>query len=115
MKKIELEGILNQLIGIYKPIELNAIYNHQKSFYKKAYYKKININTNLIYKNIILLYSYGTLVLKIVYNDNKKQYFLNDGRIYSNTTLKHIKEALKQFINVDFSKKDIIKNDGIIL
>ena len=116
MKSLQdLKGILYQLKNNYDLKELTPKKDSRKSFYKKAYYTKISIDTNLIYKNIILLYSYNTLVLAICYNDTKKQYFLNDGRIWSNTTLRHIKEALHQFINIDYSKSDIIKNDGIIL
>lgn len=111
----ELEGILYQLNNKYDLKELTPKKDSRKSFYKKAYYQHIKINTNLIYKNIILLYSYNTFVLAICYNDSQKQYFLNDGRIWSNTTLRHIKESLYQFLNLNYSKSDIIKNDGIIL
>lgn len=116
MKNLQdLKGILYQLNNNYDLKELTPKKDSRKSFYKKAYYTKISIDTNLIYKNIILLYSYNTLVLAICYNDTKKQYFLNDGRVWSNTTLRHIKEALHQFINIDYSKNDLLKNDGIIL
>lgn len=82
--------------------ELQAIYDTRKTFYGKAYTK--------YYKNAILLYSYGTLVASVengkLLLDDKTPYDL----IFSHTTLRHIKEFIKQFMTSDtMSKKDIEK------
>lgn len=89
--------------------ELIPIYTNQNSFYKKAIVKKIN--------NLILLYSYDTLVCAIYDCAKYTKYVLNDNinndLLFSNTTLKHIKEFLYQntygFTNKLKTKKDIIK------
>lgn len=93
---------------------LQPVYNTQKDYYKKAVVKTLN-------NNIKLLYSYNTLVC-IIY-DNK--YILNDNinykLLFSNTTLKHIKDFLLQnidilrlshFIDSKITKNDIIKNNN---
>lgn len=93
---------------------LEPVYNSQKDYYKKAVVKTLD-------NNIKLLYSYNTLVC-IIY-DNK--YILNDNisynLLFSNTTLKHIKDFLLQNINIlrlshfidsKITKKDIIKNNN---
>jgi hypothetical protein len=83
-------------------IELKTIYDSRQSFYKKAM---------IDWKgNIIKLYSYDTLVLIIDVNKNK--YYLNDGRLWSNTTTRHIKETLHQYLGLNYTSKEIIKNDG---
>lgn len=94
---------------------LQPVYNTQKDYYKKAVVKTLD-------NNIKLLYSYNTLVC-IIYNDNK--YILNDNindkLLFSNTTLKHIKDFLLQNINMlrlshlidgKITKNDIIKNNN---
>lgn len=93
---------------------LQPVYNTQKDYYKKAVVKTLD-------NNIKLLYSYNTLVCII--NDNK--YILNDNisydLLFSNTTLKHIKDFLLQNIDIlrlshlidsKITKKDIIKNNN---
>lgn len=93
---------------------LQPVYNTQKDYYKKAAVKTLD-------NNIKLLYSYNTLVC-IIY-DNK--YILNDNinydLLFSNTTLKHIKDFLLQNINIlrlshlidsKITKKDIIINNN---
>jgi len=91
-------------------IALIPIYDARKSFYDKAIVKKIN--------NLILLYSYNTLVCAIYDNCKCAKYYLNNDissdLLYSHTTLRHIKEFLRQYLrNEVMSKKDIIKNDSV--
>lgn len=74
--------------------ELSVIYGNQKSFGGKA--KIVNSNEG------IDLYSYDTLVARI---KNKKAYVFNT---QSQTTVKHIKEFLKQNGFVATTKKQII-------
>lgn len=80
--------------------ELNCRYDTRKSFYGKA---KVVEQEN----GDLLLYSYDTLVARVKdgkfeVNSNVWSYYL-----YSNTTLRHIKEFFKQF----FKYQDITKND----
>lgn len=78
--------------------ELSCRYATAKSFYGKAIVKEEttrNIHGYTILKN---LYSYGTLVAKVLYSfiDNKKEItYLYMGR-YSQTTTRHQKEFFKQ-------------------
>ena len=80
------------------------IYDTRKSFYNKAYIIRID--------DLIRLYSYDTLVLEVgqdYYKLNKK---IDKDLLFSNTTLRHIKEALKQFYykdNKTLTKKEIMK------
>lgn len=110
----EVINYLTNYKGEVKKEFLQPIYNTQKDFYKKAEVKTLN-------NNIKLLYSYNTLVC-IIY-DNK--YILNDtinyNLLFSNTTLKHLKDFLLQNINIlrlshfidsKITKKDIIKNNN---
>lgn len=95
-------------------IELNCVYDSAKSFYRKAYYKNIDMMDG---KKGLALYSYNTLVCIICDN----YYILNDYSFYSSTTARHVKEFLKQFLhnsiveNIlqknNYSKKIIIKYD----
>lgn len=62
--------------------EMIPEFTNVKSFYKKAYIDRIN--------DLKVLYSYDT---KVAYIKNDKAVVLNT---YSATTLKHIKEFLKQ-------------------
>lgn len=110
----EVINYLTNYKGEVKKEFLKPIYNTQKDYYKKAEVKTLN-------NNIKLLYSYNTLVC-IIY-DNK--YILNDNinykLLFSNTTLKHLKDFLLQNINIlrlshfidsKITKKDIIKNNN---
>lgn len=94
--------------GDFMQFEMIPIYDGAKSFYKKAIIKQVN--------NLKLLYSYNTLVCIIYDNCKGIKYILNDdvtsNLLFSNTTLRHIKEFLKQNIagiNKNITKKDIIK------
>ena len=66
--------------------ELRVIHGTQSSFYKKAFVKKDNEDTEY-------LYSYYSLILTNYGNALK---FEEDFNLYSNTTMKHVREYLKQ-------------------
>lgn len=83
---------------------LMPLYDSRKSFYNKAYIVRIG--------NTIRLYSYDTLVLEVGQDYYKLNKNINDELLFSNTTLRHIKETLKQFYYKDdrtLTKKEIIK------
>lgn len=91
--------------------ELTPIYERVKSYYKKAYIKKYYNKNNIIVKYELL--SYNTLVLtykesKIKLNKNIKKELLT-----SQTTLRHIKEFIKQhFYLLDAETQEtLIKNN----
>lgn len=69
--------------------ELIPKYDKAKSFYKKAI---VTEHKNIENQNIISLYSYNTLVCYIIKDINN---CVVKG-IFSDTTLRHIKEFLKQ-------------------
>lgn len=74
---------------------------NQKSFYNKAV---IEYNEN----GEISLISYYTKMITI--KDNKIIYKNDDESNYTNTTLKHIKEFLYQFLNLtNLNKQKILK------
>ena len=71
--------------------DLMPIYEKSvKSYYSKA---KTTEHLNLKNENVISLYSYNTLVSYIVRN---KAHITKNKNHLSNTTLRHIKEFLKQ-------------------
>lgn len=83
---------------------LVPLYDSRKSFYNKAYIIKVG--------NLIRLYSYDTLVLEIGQDYYKLNKSINEKLLFSDTTLRHIKETLKQFYYRDdrtLTKKEIIK------
>lgn len=83
---------------------LIPLYDNRKSFYNKAYIVRVG--------NLIRLYSYNTLVLEVGQGYYKLNKSINDKLLFSNTTLRHIKETLKQFYYRDdriLTKKEIIK------
>ena len=69
-----------------KTRELRVVHGTQDSFYKKAFVKEDNEATQY-------LYSYYSL---IVTNYGKALKFEEDVNLYSNTTMKHVREYLKQ-------------------
>ena len=69
-----------------KTRELRVKFGTQNSFYKKAFVKEDNEGTEY-------LYSYYSL---IVTNYGKALKFEEDSNLYSNTTMKHVREYLKQ-------------------
>lgn len=83
--------------------ELKPIYDNAKSFYKKAFVEKCN--------DKIKLYSYDTHVATIYLTESGRYYSLNkdvrEDLLFSQTTLRHIKEFLNQFmsaLDVQYSK-----------
>ena len=105
---------------------LYPIYENVKSYYNKAYTKIISYcKYNHAFIDSIILYSYNTEILKIYINreNHKKSYYiLNSYFFYSQTTSRHIKETIKQYLyNTDiykilkknnFTKNSIIKYSG---
>lgn len=90
---------------------LKAIFDTRKSFYNKAEIETIETKNN---NKIILLYSYNSLVLAITQTAETKYIYLNDKikkeLLTSQTTLRHIKEVLKQFYNnKEYTKAEILK------
>ena len=69
-----------------KTRELRVIHGTQNSFYKKAFVKSDNEGTEY-------LYSYYSLILTNYGNAIK---FEEDSKLYSNTTMRHVREYLKQ-------------------
>lgn len=91
--------------------ELYTIYDNAKSFYNKASVKRYYNKNELVYK--IELISYKTSIL---YIKNSKIYFnyknINNKNIYSMTTLRHIKEFIKQFYYLlELNYKNIIDKE----
>ena len=92
--------------------ELRVKYANQESFYKKAFVKEDEEGTQY-------LYSYYTL---IVTNYGKALKFEEDTNLYSNTTMRHLREYLRQVGKWDLAElakskllKKLAKTDYIIL
>lgn len=87
-----------------KKYELLPIYDSKKSFYHKAIIEEENED--------IKLYSYNTLVCTLSHNDIILNDNIDQSLLFSNTTLRHIKEFLKQFYynsDKNITKKDLLK------
>lgn len=87
-----------------KKYELLPIYDSKKSFYHKAIIEEEN--------KAIKLYSYNTLVCILLHDNIILNNNVDQSLLFSNTTLRHIKEFLKQFYyNSDhnITKKDLLK------
>ena len=69
-----------------KTRELRVVHGTQQSFYKKAFVKEDEEATQY-------LYSYYSLIIT---NYGKALKFEEDSNLYSNTTMKHVREYLKQ-------------------
>ena len=69
-----------------KTEELRTVYSNQDSFYKKAWIKEDGDGTQY-------LYSYYSLIIT---NYGKAMKFEEDVNLYSLTTMKHVREYLKQ-------------------
>ena len=69
-----------------KTRELRTVYANQDSFYKKAFVKEDGEGTER-------LYSYYSLIIT---NYGKALKFEEDVNLYSLTTMKHVREYLKQ-------------------
>ena len=92
---------------------LEPQHDNAKSFYNKAYYTEEKRPDDSYF---IELYSYNTKVMKLIVNDNNFIYQFNhdidEELLFSSTTLRHIKELLKQQTNLnDITKKELIKNE----
>lgn len=106
--------------------KLKPMFENVKSYYNKAYIKIISYcKCDHAFIDSITLYSYNTEVLKIYINieDHKKSYYiLNNYFFYSQTTSRHIKETIKQWLyntevlkileKNNFTKNSIIKYSG---
>lgn len=87
-----------------KKYELLPVYDKSKSFYHKAIIEEEG--------SIKKLYSYNTLVCTLSYNDIILNDNIDQSLLFSSTTLRHIKEFLKQYhYNSDhnIAKKDLLK------
>ena len=74
--------------------ELRVIHGTQQAFYKKAFIKEDSEGTQY-------LYSYYSLVIT---NYGKALKFEEDMNLYSNTTMRHVREYLKQIGKWDLAK-----------
>lgn len=92
---------------------LKPIFEDVKSYYEKATIKKYYNKNNIIIKYELL--SYNTSIL---YLENSKIYFnykdINNKKIYTHTTLRHIKEFLKQkYYYLESNYKNILDKEKI--
>ena len=95
-----------------KTEELRTIYSHQVSFWKRAFVKEDEDGTQY-------LYSYFSLVLT---NFGKVLIFEKDINLYSNTTMRHLREYLKQIGKWDLAElskaklfKELAKTEYIVV
>ena len=110
----KMEKVNNKYIIEYKiEKKLIPIYNHQKSFYNKAwiiqYYNKDNIiiKYQLVSYNTIMIEWDASGINKDCIKFNK--YYYN----YSNTTLKHVKEFIKQYNHLFLQYEKLYKKEYI--
>ena len=82
--------------------QLKPIYDKAISFYGKAETERKG--------NAVVLYSYNTKVVEIKDNKVILNNKIDDKLLFSNTTLRHIKEFLKQNGFKAETKKQIIKD-----
>lgn len=86
--------------------ELKPRYDSAKSFYGKA---KI-----VRQKDHVSLYSYKTLVAMIEFDDSGfRAYITNDEYLLTKTTMRHIKEFLKQYDFKADTKYQMIRDYGV--
>lgn len=94
--------------------ELTPVYDNAKSFYGKAYIV-VYLENNLVYKKE--LYSYNTLVLTLINGVYKLNEEVPENLLFSNTTLRHMKDFLKQhYYNHKHeikTKADVIKYNNV--
>lgn len=90
-------------INTEERITLDARFDSRSSFYGKATYSKEN--------DVAVLFSYNTPVL---FKDSKDNLYINadveESLLLSQTTLRHIKEFIKQFCNCAVPTKQEIKD-----
>jgi len=91
--------------------ELIPVFENVKSYYKKAEVKKYYNKYNVIVKYELL--SYNTLVLTYKDSKIKLNKDININLLMSKTTLRHIKEFIKQFYYLlgEETKKALEKNN----
>lgn len=81
---------------------LETRYDARASFYGKAYTLETRDNT------LLILYSYDTPIMIIKDLDT---YFINkDYYKYSQTTLRHLKEFIRQYANDNCELNEVLKN-----
>ena len=86
-----------------KEYYLKAKYDSRASFYNKALVKDNE-------KGTISLYSYNTKVCEIEGGKYRLNGAIDRELLFSQTTLRHIKEFLRQFLNLEgLTKKDLEK------
>ena len=78
--------------------ELTAKYDTRKSFYGKATYESTP-------KGSLVLYSYGSKVCEIFEGNYTLNHDIKSDLLYSHTTLRHIKEFLRQFLGIEHTTK----------
>lgn len=89
--------------------ELSCRYDTRQSFYGKAKVLEQKIGTTGFSE--IILYSYGTMVAKIIEGKNSKKYIYL-GR-YSQTTTRHQKEFFRQYGLTDKEIKELWKKGAL--
>ena len=94
---------------IVKNDYLLPIYDHAQSFYKKAIIRKYIDNRNIIIKYELI--SYNTIMVSWD-NDSGIQFNKNYYN-YSNTTLRHVKEFIKQFNHLFIMNDKIYQKEYI--
>lgn len=95
--------------------ELFPRYDSRQSFYRKAYVTELQYNDCVVY----VLKSYDTIVAVVTDNKETKWAYVNQkiskDLLYSNTTLRHIKEFFKQYYKYkDYKKSDLMKYESIV-
>ena len=68
--------------------ELRVVHGTQQSFYKKAFVKEDKLGNQYLYSN------YKIIITN--YNGGKALKFAEDINLYSNTTMRHVREYLWQ-------------------
>lgn len=89
--------------------ELSCRYDSRQSFYGKA---QVSVNTMSNWTETDL-YSYGTLVAKII-DTNKNTKYIYYGK-YSQTTTRHQKEFFRQYGLSDKQIEELFKNGTLII
>ena len=91
---------------------LKPLYDHAKSFYKKAIIRKYIDNRNIIIKYELI--SYNTIMLIWDYNSLDKEITFNKNLYnYSVTTLRHLKEFIKQYNHLFIMNDRLYKKESI--
>ena len=92
--------------------ELRVVHGKQQSFYKKAFIRKDD-------EGIEYLHSYYS---RIITNYGNALRFEEDGNLYSNTTMRHVREYLWQIGKGELAKlsksnlfKELAKTNYIVL